>query len=106
MKRSKNLVATSTIRAGSTQVQVRETQRLTMSKLTQAGFSPYTAFGWCTSCRKWIPKSEIICEQHEKKLVTICPHCGNYGIRLRPHQKIAKHRGWDSKTKLSVGNHA
>jgi predicted RNA-binding Zn-ribbon protein involved in translation (DUF1610 family) len=101
MKRAKNLVTASTINAGS-ELFKQETRRLTMSKLTQAGFSPYAAFGWCTSCRKWIPKSDIIFEQHEKKLVTICPHCGNYGIRLRPHQKIAKHKGWDTKTKLDA----
>lgn len=68
--------------------------KLTLSKLTQAGFSPYAAFGWCASCRRWIPKTEIIYKQTEKRLVTICPHCGNFGVRLRPHQKIAKNKGW------------
>jgi hypothetical protein len=70
--------------------------KLTLSKLTQAGFSPYAAFGWCASCRRWIPKSEIIYKQTEKRLVTICPHCGNFGVRLRPHQKIAKNKGWNA----------
>jgi NAD-dependent SIR2 family protein deacetylase len=75
----------------------KKVEKLTLSKLTQAGFSPYAAFGWCASCRRWIPKSEIIYKQTEKRLVTICPHCGNFGVRLRPHQKIAKNKGWNSE---------
>jgi hypothetical protein len=74
----------------------QSTEKLTLSKLTQAGFSPYAMFGWCASCRKWIHKSEIIYKQTEKRLVTICPHCGNFGVRLRPHQKIAKNKGWNN----------
>jgi hypothetical protein len=70
-------------------------EKLTLSKLTQAGYSPYAMYGWCASCRRWIHKSEIIYKQTEKRLVTICPNCGNFGVRLRPHQKIAKNKGWN-----------
>ncbi|PSN92937.1 hypothetical protein B9P99_03005 [Candidatus Marsarchaeota G1 archaeon OSP_B] len=67
-----------------------KSKKVGISTLTQAGYSPFVAFAWCSSCRRWIPKSRVITWRTGKKLMTRCPECGALGVRLRPHQKIAK----------------